>query len=422
MIYTRHANEKDTVIINSLIKNKTAQETAILYGAIILNILLGWVVAKLNTHYLTVEEYGQYGFFIAIIYYSLTFFTLGTFESTSRLLALQNNESERRKYIGASFVLSILFIIPFMIVIYLFSIFTDSLFAVKIGVLIKQNILIVCFVIIHSLFLIILRGSGQIKVLSLLTFSPRLFYLLLLSYLIIIDQFTLLKSIQSLLLGLIVSLILIIILVKPLFENIKQKIKVIIAETKQYGIHIYSGNIMSETLSHSDKFLISFFLSAESMAFYGLAYMLTVPLSHFSNSLATTLFSKFAKEKIINCKVLRFNFLFILVSVIIFILFREQIILHLFSQEYLPSVDIMLPLAMAFGLSGLCKPYTLFFMAKGYGKLVRNISFAIPVFNITLNLFLIPMYGINGAAWSAFAAYGLDFILYFFYYRISTKT
>ena len=109
----------------------------------------------------------------------------------------------------------------------------------------------------------------------------------------------------------------------------------------------------------------------------------------------------------------------ILISVLIFIALREPIIRYLFSIEYLPAVEIMLPLALAFGASGLSKPYALYLMAKGYGKIVRNISIITPVFNIVLNLNLIPVYGISGAAWSAFAAYVLDFILYVFYYHKS---
>ena len=82
----------------------------------------------------------------------------------------------------------------------------------------------------------------------------------------------------------------------------------------------------------------------------------------------------------------------------------------------------MLPLAIAFGFSGLSKPFTHFLMAKGFGKIVRNISIAVPVFNILLNLILIPKYGINGAAWVAFFAYGLDLCLYWYYYNKKIKT
>ncbi len=408
--------------MNKLIKNKTAQNTFTLYGAIILNILLGWVVAKLNTHYLTVEEYGQYAFFIVVIYYSRVFFTFGTFESASRILALEKNSENKRKYFGASFVSAFVFIIPFMLILVIFSLYSDSLFKVKVGNLYSQNLIFAGFVIIQSLLISTLRGSGKIKILSFFTFSPRIFHLLFLGYLIILNEFTLSNSLYTMFFGLIISIVLILILIKPNFIDVKQKLFHIFYEIKQYGIHIYFGNIMHETLVHADKFLISFYFNSDSMAYYGFAYMLTYPLSHFSTSLATTLFNKFASQQKINNKVLRINFLYIFVSVSIFVALREPIIRYLFSVNYLPAVGLMLPLALAFGFSGLSKPYALYLMAKGYGKIVRNISIITPVFNISLNLFLIPIYGISGAAWSASAAYGFDLILYILYYHKLIKS
>ena len=392
-----------------------------LYSAVILNIFLGWIIAKLNTNYLSVDEFGQYSFFIAIIYFFLPFFTMGIFESNSRLLALQESENEKRKYLGASFIISIFLTIPFILFLFLFSFVSDNIFEVKIAFLFRQNFLFIGFLLIQSFLLLSLRGAGKINILSLYTFLPRLFYLLLLVYLVFLSTYSLTNTIYYLFAGLIISTFIIIIIIKPSFVNIKRKFIDIYIETKKYGIHLYSSNIMSETLSHSDKILISFFLQSESMAYYGLAYMLTFPLSHFSKSLATTLFSKFANEKSINSKILKTNLIYISVSVVIFILFRKFIILNLFSEKYMPAVEIMLPLALAFGFSGLSKPYTHFLMARGFGKIVRNISIAVPVSNILLNLILIPIYGIKGAAWSAFVSYGLDLGLYWNYYNKKTK-
>jgi O-antigen/teichoic acid export membrane protein len=410
------------LINKSLYSNKIAKKTFLLYSAVILNIFLGWAITKLNTHYLTVEEFGQYSFFVAVIYFLLSFFTFGIFDSNSRLQALQKNEDEKRQYFSATMIMSAVLSIAFVIFVYLFSSFSDSIFEVKIAYLLEQNFFLVGIILFQSFLLLSLRGAGQIKILSLLSFSPRMIYLILLGYIIYANDFTLTNSIYFLFAGLLIPIIIILIINKPTLKNLKQKIAKIYDETKRYGIHLYFSNILSETLSHADKLLISYFLQAESMAYYGLAYMLTFPLSHFSKSLATTLFSKFANEEFINSKILKTNLLFISITVFVFILFREYIIVCLFSNKYMPAVELMLPLALAFGFSGLSKPFTHFLMAKGYGEIVRNISIVVPVFNILLNLILIPKYGINGAAWVAFFAYGLDLCLYWYYYNKKIKT
>jgi len=407
------------VTLKYYINNKTTHNSVILYGAIILNILLGWGIAKLNTHYLSLQEYGQYSFFLVIIYYTQSFFTLGTFESTSRLLALTDDDQKKRQFYGATIISTILLMVPFTLFLFSFSFFSDLLFEVKVSFLYRQNLLFAGLVLLQGFFSAALRGSGDIRFLSLFTFSPRFFYLLILAGIIIFGNYTLQGSVFALFAGVFVALLLIIVIVKPVFTKMKNRIKDIITEIKQYGIHIFLGNIMHETLVHADKLIISYFLPSEAMGYYGLAYMLTFPLSHFSNSVATTLFNKFASQQKIDKKVIHINFLYIYVSVTIFILLREPIIRYLFSPTYLPTVEPLLPLAIAFGFSGLSKPYTLFLMAKGEGKIVRNISIIIPIVSVILNFILVQIYGINGAAWSAFAAYGLDFLLYYYSYHKS---
>lgn len=398
-------------------KNKIANNTILLYGGIILNITLGWVLAKLNTRFLSVEDYGKYTFFINVIYYSRTYFSAGAFESTSRLLALSGTEQEKKQLFGTTIVSTLFFIFLFWMFFTITSSGFDAVFKVKVGSLLANFALVSGLILLQSMLIATLRGSAQIGLLSFITFTPRVFYVLLLVIVIFSQNFNLTSTLQSLFGGMAIAILTTLIIIRPDFRKFKFRFKQIFEQVKSYGIYIYSGNILHETLFHSDKFIVSYFLDSTSMAYYGLAYMLTFPLSHFSTSLATTLFNKFTSQKSINPKVLRANLLFVGVSVSLFILLRRPIVYYLFSASYLPSVPVMLPLALAFGFSGLSKPYTLFLMAQGAGKTVRNISVAIPVVNISLNILFVPLFGIYGAAWSAFAAYLLDFILYWMAYR-----
>lgn len=409
------------MIISRYLNNKIARHTLLLYSAVITNIFLGWAITKLNTQYLSITQFGQYSFFVAVIYFLLSFFTFGLFDSASRLLALQNNERDKRRYFASALIISVFLSIVFIVFVYLFSFFSDLIFKVKIAFLFKQNFLLAGIILFQFFLLLSLRGAGKIKELSFLTFSPRMIYLIFLGFLIYSNIYALQNSIYGLFTGLFISVIIIIIIIRPSFKNIKRISLDIYSETKRYGIHLYLSNILSETLSHADKLLISYFLHADFMAYYGLAYILTFPLAHFSKSLSTTLFSRFANDKYIPNKILKTNFIFIIVSVPIFIFFRKFIITYLFSPKYMPSVELMLPLALAFGFSGLSKPYAHFLMAKGFGKIVRNISITVPVSNIILNIILIPIIGILGAAWSAFFSFALDLVLYWYYYTKKTN-
>jgi len=398
--------------------DKTAKNTLLLYFGIILNISFGWIIAKLNTNFLSVQDYGKYAFYINAIYFSRVFFLFGAFESTSRLLAIFKEKNDRRELFGATLVLS-LFIIALYTLFFQFASPIFDLFKVKITDLGLYFAPIVGFIILQTYLYATLKGSEQIGLLSFSTFSPRFFYIIFLIYIILFADFNLHSTLYAFFYGMGVAVIISLVIIKPRFKNIRKRISQIIEQVKTYGIHMYSGNILSETLFHSDKFVVSFYLDNEAMAYYGLAYMLTFPLSHFSTSLATTLFNRFVSQKEINPKVLKINLIVVAVSVSLFILLRRPIVYHLFSPDYLPSVPVMLPLAIAFGFSGLSKPYVLNLMAQGKGKLVRNIMMVIPTVNIILNLILVPIYGIFGAAWSAFIARLLDYALYMFAYKRS---
>jgi O-antigen/teichoic acid export membrane protein len=176
------------------------------------------------------------------------------------------------------------------------------------------------------------------------------------------------------------------------------------------------SNIWHEIFFHADKFVISYFLSEESMAYYALGYMICFPLTHFSTALATTLFRKFSAQNRINRQVFIVNSTFVVISVLIIIWLREFIILFLFSERYAPVTDLIIPLAMAFGFAGLSKPFTLYLMARKYGKVVRNISVIVPLIHIGMAWYIIPVYGINGAAWIAAMVYFLDLLLYMISY------
>jgi O-antigen/teichoic acid export membrane protein len=262
-----------------------------------------------------------------------------------------------------------------------------------------------------------LRGTGQIKSLSILTVLPRIFYLVLLAIIVFIDRFSLTWSLDMFFMGFGLSLIWCTIIIQPSFKSMRQSVVRLWHDLKLYGIHLYLSNIWNELLFHGDKFIISLFLPAQSLAYYYLAYALTFPLSHFSTALSTTMFNRFALQRRIDSRVLRVNMLFVLSSVGVFIVLRRFIIINLFSPDYLPTVAVMLPLALAFGFSSVSKPFTLFLVARGEGKVVRNISIVIPILNIILGLIIIPHFGIMGAAWTQVLVYCCDLLLYFLAYR-----
>ena len=112
----------------------------------------------------------------------------------------------------------------------------------------------------------------------------------------------------------------------------------------------------------------------------------------------------------------------LLFSLILLILLGPWIVIRLFSENYQASVSVLLPLAIAFGISAQSKTFTFFLMAQGEGKIIRNISFMLLVINLILNAVIIPYWGIMGAAVVRLITFMIDFIFVLIYYLQKQKT
>jgi len=403
--------------VNNYSRKQSIIHTLVYFSALIINIFLGWILAKINTNYLEVSAYGQYAFFVTLILFGRSLFDFGIFESTSRLMTTRESTEQQRLLLGTGLVWAVVFALVSVVILYAAGLVIDSYFEVKIGWLCKKFSYGAGLYVLIAYLTRNLRGSGSINVLAILSIAPRIIYVILLIFVILFARFTLETTLSMMFWGIIITLTGMSIYLKPSFKDIRSDSRHILEEVKSYGWHIYVSTVWAEVLIHADKFIISFFLNSQELAYYALATTLTLPLSHFSSSLSTSLFNRFARVDMISPRVIRINLIFVIISVSVFILLRKPLIYYLFSAQYAPAIELLLPLSLAFGLSGLSKPYTMFLMANKRGKTVRNISVLIPVIRIIGSIVIIPAFGISGVAWVAFIVYLLDLILFLLAYR-----
>lgn len=397
--------------------SSTLKRTVYLYSAQILNLLLGWGIAKFNVTYLSVPEFGQFNFFITAVNSIYIFFTFGIFESSSRLIALTETEAEYRKLLAASLSLSFLSYFLFTIVLFMTRNALEGIFNIQISNLIKIFFPLAGVYLFYDLWQRNLRGAEKIYQLSWLVTSPRLIYIIGLIMLVLVHQFNLYSTLLVSLLSILIIVLYFFFSSKPDFNGLSLSLRKIGHEIRTFGIHMYWVEIISVLLYQVDKLLIAFFLDVEQLAYYSLAFAITLPLSLFSTSLSTSLYRKFSKVEKIEKKVLYLNLFWVLFSVSVFIILRKWIVLKLFSEKYLESLQVFVILVIAFGLGGLGKIFTYFLTAKGAGRVIRNISIIDLVVYLILSLILIRFYGIYGVAVSRLLMFLLDLVLLLFYYR-----
>jgi O-antigen/teichoic acid export membrane protein len=396
---------------------KEFRDSFLLYASFIGNIILGWLIAKINTQYLSIEAFAQYSFFIIVIFFSRVFYSGGYYESASRLLAACDDRRDQQQVIFIVFKIAFFAGIASIAFNLILADVFDNIFQVKISRLIFNFSFMAGLVVIYSAFPLIFRGNGNIQALSITTILPRIIYLIILFGLVYFSELTLYSTIVGYGFGLLLTIIFGISVLRFVFTAHNSDFTLIKQENARYGKHIYVSNIFNEIIFHSDKILISYFLIQNELAYYNLAYMLTFPIAHFSTALATSHFKQFAIKKRIPRNVILLNLAFVSVSVLVLVLVRKPLITILFSDQYLPVIEVLPYLAIAFGLSGISKPYTYFLMANQKGKIVRNISIIVPTIQVTLNILLIPVHGMLGAAFTAVGIYLLDVVVFYIWYR-----
>jgi len=96
------------------------------------------------------------------------------------------------------------------------------------------------------------------------------------------------------------------------------------------------------------------------------------------------------------------GYLNLLISIPIFIIIQifPGFILEFFGEEFTGGIAPLIILSIGSILNALCGPVMYLLSMTGFEKTARNIIVIASAFNIALNLFLIPRYGILGAAYA----------------------
>ena len=167
------------------------------------------------------------------------------------------------------------------VTIFILSHFFDNIFEIKIGALLLIFSPLILAIMLQIMLQTVLRGLNYIGILSTFTLMPRLIYIITLAALLTLEQFTLKSTLGAFLLSMLTVCVFYAILIKPKFSNLKERFNSLITEVKSFGSNLYIANIFTAFSFHSDKLILAFFIEADQLAYYALAFTLTAPIPYF---------------------------------------------------------------------------------------------------------------------------------------------
>jgi O-antigen/teichoic acid export membrane protein len=276
----------------------------------------------------------------------------------------------------------------------------------------------------------IIQGSGRITQYN----QTRIFKTIIEFFLVLILLLAFRQGIGgaviSNIIAIIAATIISIILVKKISKFYFYLNKKLLKDSLVYGGKVYFANTASFLNYRLDMFLIAILLEPEialvGVGVYSIAVAISEKLFMIPGALATVLFPKISSIKSSEAneftpKVVRHTFFIMIVSSLVMAALVSPFINIFFGSDFLGAVKpflILLPGIIAFGIGGVMAADL---SGRGKPEFAVYSSFTCLVINVILNIILIPLYGISGAAIASAIGYWADTLVIIIAFRNISK-
>ena len=198
--------------------------------------------------------------------------------------------------------------------------------------------------------------------------------------------------------------------------------------TARYGLKAYFGNLAQFLNYRLDILLISAFLAPDAVGYYAIAVGIAEIIWIVPGAIATVLFPRVSSlhdtdANSLTPMIARHTYFVIFVFVLALFFLAKPLINIFFGTAFLPSqrpLLILLP-----GIIAVAGSKTLSADLAGRGKpqIATYAAFISLAVNIPLNLFLIPKWGISGAAFASSVAYiSANLVVIFVFMNITRRS
>ena len=175
----------------------------------------------------------------------------------------------------------------------------------------------------------------------------------------------------------------------------------------------------------SDRFLINYFLGTKEVGHYAaisqVAAVMSVIIGSFNVAWMPWLFENLKKnDKNTNKFIVKTSYylmLIVLLGGILFCLIYPFIVKFLLVESFFPYISVAYPIIMGLAFQGIyliISPYTFYAEKTKYNA---YIGIFVAIINVSLNLYLIPKFGIWGAGYSYLASWVSLSVLFFIFSR-----
>lgn len=394
-----------------------------LYTTTMLGLVLGVLASIINTRFLSPSDYGDVRYVQNLINLIASLLLFGYFLSGSRLLAICNDEYKSKTLRGT--LVLILLLASFLLMIsMLVCYFIHRSEDESLSWLFIVSIPVCCYPLFLNYINTVFQGDNFIGRIAIARLLPMLIYVPL--ALVVYNYFGASSQLMILMQwGLYTSIMLSIILsAHPKFERIKERLKELNKENKEYGFQLYIGSLVMVATNYIAGVTLGIFNSDNSeVGFYTLALTVTSPLATLPAIIGTTYFKQFASLPSIPSKVMKASVILTIVSCLAFIILIKPIVIFLYSEEYSKVGNYAIWLAVGYSIHGFGDMINRYLGSHGQGKSIRNSSIAngiFKVFGYTLLVYYLNTYG--ALLTNVVCSFIYCFVLLYYYRKFTNQS
>jgi O-antigen/teichoic acid export membrane protein len=193
----------------------------------------------------------------------------------------------------------------------------------------------------------------------------------------------------------------------PVFKGIREKLRFPNLQMSRtllgYGLSVLLGNLMMASLLRIDTFIVNSYLGTGAVGIYSVAVSTAELMLMIPSAVGVALFPYLTSASSENqvstlCHVGRISLFLGVIGCLLVALLGYPFILIMFGERFSPAFGPLLWLLPGLMAMTLTYGYANFFNSRGRPFINGLVFGAGAMLNVLINLFLIPMFGISGAA------------------------
>jgi len=416
----------DISLINESLQ-KVAKGAGIVFIGTVIGTILGFAERAIIARYYTQAQYGVFSLALILFNIFAIIATLGLQEGAARQIAYYRGKGDDKKVRGiiiSSIEIALIASIILSSILFFSSNFisTKIFHEEKLISTLKIISMALPFFVLINIFTAIMRGFRDAKAkVYFQDISKNIIFIILLTVVIWLNL-SFLWIIYGLVLSIIISSAMFFIFItKKIFFIQKKKSYVSVKkELLFFSLPLLVGAVLTSIISWTDTIMLGYFKTATIVGIYNTALPLSrlLPIILVSTGfLYVPIISELYAKKLLNeiekiYQILtKWIFLFTFPIFFIFFLFPGAVLKFIFGADYIPASTALMILSAGFLFHVFLGPNALTLIVSGKTKFLMFTSSVAAISNIVLNVILIPIFSIEGAAIASLSSYCITNIL-----------